>query len=282
MTGRIASLLALVAFALTGCNFEQRYLVPDGGGSYAAAITETTPPFIESEEDGALYIVESRIDFPVRAPRPDEMTALAAMPAPAPFASQPWVVRDDYGAEVDLTVSNLEAVPLMITLTVNGINEFNEYVPNATVVDDELVIDFAQWERTYLLQAGERRTVTVREEELDEIAVDLASVVNVSAVDGSDCGYRANQIVYFMNQSFNDARSMECIPPVVPGLVGVKVGIRVQGGADDGMGGTRAPRAVVEAAVRLRDRRDRVAGATEVPWMLPVPTPFTPLVMEEM
>lgn len=280
MTQRIA-FLALALSALSGCNMEQRYLVPDGGGLYAAAITETTPAFIESEEDGALYIVESRIDFPVRQPTPDEMTALAAMPAPAPFPTHPWVVRDDFGTELDLTVSNLEANPMMITITVNGINEFNEYVPSAAVVDDELVIDFAQWERTYFLQAGERRSVTVREEELDEIAVDLASVVNINATTGLECGYQANQICYFMNQSFNDMRSQPCIPMLIPGLVGVKVGIRVQGGIDDGTGVVRAPRAVVEATVRLRDVHDRVAGGSEVPWMLPVPTPFTPLIMPE-
>jgi hypothetical protein len=137
------------------------------------------------------------------------------------------------------------------------------------------VVDFAQWERTYRLPAGERRSITVREEELDEVAVDLASVVN-----NMDCSFLANTIVYFMNQSAHDRRSMACIPPTVPGLVGARIGIRVQGGiTDDGATMARAPRAVVEAAVRLRDRRDRVAAATEVPWTLPTPTPFTPPVM---
>lgn len=263
---------------LTGCNLEQRYLQPDGSRVYAAAITETTPAFLAGEEE-SLFIVESRIDFPIHAPTNEEMAALSTDPI-APFARRPWVERNDFEAELDLTVSNLDDTAMNVTITVNGINEFNEYVPAAAVVDEDLVIDFAQWERTYRLEAGERRSVTVREEELDEIAVDLASVVNM--VDGVDCGYQANQIVYFMNQSSLDVRSMRCIPGIVPGLVGVKIGVRVTGGGADPVTMMAVgPRASVEGTVRLRDVGDRVATANDIPWTLPVPVPFTPLVMME-
>lgn len=269
---RLTLLLALAALAgaqLTGCNLEQRYLSPDGSHLYAAAITAETPAYIESEEDGSLYIVESRIDFPVRPPTDEEMAELDVDVVP-PFARRPWVVRDDYGVELDLTVSNLEATPQIVTVTVNGISEFTEYVPAAQVIDDELVIDFAQWERTYLLEPGARRTVTVREEELDEVAVDLAAVTN-----GDACSALANQIVYFMNQAGIDPRSTACIPGIVPGLVGVRMGIRV---TSEGA----APNIALEGTVRLRDAHDRVAAGNEQPWPLPTPTLFTPpVVMEE-
>jgi hypothetical protein len=255
--------LAGLAASHTGCNLEQRYLSPDGSHLYAAAITVDTPAYIESEEDGSLYIVESRVDFPVRPPTDEEMAALD-VDVIAPFARRPWVVRDDYGVELDLTVSNLESTPQIVTVTVNGISEFTEYVPAAQVIDDELVIDFAQWERTYLLQPGERRTVTVREEELDEVAVDLASVTN-----GEMCSALANQIVYFMNQAGIDPRSTACVPGIVPGLVGIRMGIRV---TSEGA----APNIALEGAVRLRDAHDRVAAGNEVPWPLPAPVLFTP------
>ena len=238
---RLALFLTLAGLAglqLTGCNLEQRYLVPDGSLLYAAAITAETPAVIESDEDGSLYVVESRIDFPVRPPTDEEMAALDVDVIP-PFARRPWVVRDDYAVELDLTVSNLEATPQIVTVTVNGISEFTEYMPSATVVDDELVIDFSQWERTYLLEPGARRTVTVREEELDEIAVDLASVTN-----GDACSALANQIVYFMNQAGIDPRSTACIPGIVPGLVGVRMGIRVTAAG-------AAPNIAIEASCLL-------------------------------
>lgn len=268
---RLSSLLCLVPLAplaLAGCNLEQRYLQPDGSTLYAAAITAETPAYIESEEDGSLYIIESRIDFPVHPPTDEEMAALSTDVVP-PFARRPWVVRDDYGVELDLTVSNLEATPQVVTVTVNGISEFTEYVPAAQVIDDELVIDFAQWERTYLLQPGERRTVTVREEEIDEVAVDLAAVTN-----GDACSALANQIVYFMNQAGIDPRSTACIPGIVPGLVGVRMGIRVTANG-------AAPNIVIEGSVRLRDAHDRVAAGNEAPWPLPTPTLFTPPVVVE-
>lgn len=266
-------LFALAAVsALAGCNLEQRYVTPPGGGLFNAAITETTPVFLEAEED-ALYMVESPILFPVRAPRPEEMTALLSEAPVLPFPRRPWVERDDYQIEIDFVLSNLEDRRVLTTITVNGINEFNEYVPSAQIIDDDLVVDFANWERTYLLGPGERRTVTVREEELDEVAIDLASVVNMTA-DGLDCGTIANTLTYFMNQSGIDDRSIPCVPALIPGLVGVKVGLRVQAPL-----GELPPRVVVEASVRMRDLRDRVAAATETPWDTMAespPVPFTP------
>jgi len=268
---RLTLLLTIAGLAgsqLTGCNLEQRYLTPDGALLYAAAITAETPAVIESEEDGSLYIVESRIDFPVRPPTDVEMAALDVDVVP-PFARRPWVVRDDYAVELDLVVSNLETTPQIVTVTVNGISEFTEYLPSAQVIDDELVIDFAQWERTYLLEPGARRTITVREEELDEVAVDLASVTN-----GEMCSALANQIVYFRNQAGIDPRSTACIPGIVPGLVGVRMGIRVTSG------GT-GPNIALEGTVRLRDSGDRVAAGNEEPWPLPAPVLFTPPIAVE-
>jgi hypothetical protein len=259
------------AAALSGCNLEQRYVMAPGGGLYTAAITETTPVFLEAEEE-ALFMVETRALFAVHPPTPVQMEALGGMASP-PFDRRPWVMRDDYQIEIDFVVSNLEDRSVLTTLTVNGINEFNEYTPSAQIIDDDLVVDFANWERTYLLGPGERRVVTVREEELDEVAIDLASVVNTTAA-GLDCGTIANTLTYFMNQSSIDDRSIPCVPAVIPGLVGVKIGLRVQAPL-----GELPPVVVVEAAVRMRDVHDRVAAGSEARWdtdMLSRPEPFTP------
>ena len=272
-TCRALTVLSIAA-AVAGCNMEQRYVTSPTGSLFTAAITETTPVFLEAEEE-ALVMVETRVLFPVHGPNEDEMTALLAEAPVLPFPRRPWVERDDYQIEIDFVVSNLEDRRVNATLTVNGINEFNEYVPAAQIIDDALVVDFANWERTYLLGPGERRTVTVREEELDEVAIDLASVVN-----GMECMAISNTITYFMNQSSFDPRSIPCVPTLVPGLVGVKIGLRTQIGL-----GEMPPRIVVEASIRIRDVRDRLAGAEEVSWPtdeVSTPVPFTPPVaMEE-
>ena len=262
--------MALVVALAAGCHMEQRYVTPEGGGVFTMAITETTPPYFMGEED-ALYLVEQRIELAIRAPDAAQLAALTG-PDPLgrvhPFPSLPWVERGDVEMQVDFQASNLESEPVVISLVLNGINEFNEYVPGVQDDEEALIIDFAQWERTFVLMPGERRQMTVREEELDEVAVDLATVVNGAP--------NANQIVYFMNQSATDVRSQMFIPGVIPGLVGVRVGLRTESTVDG-----HGARVALETSVRLRDVGDRVASTSETPWTLPVPVPFTPVPIEE-
>jgi hypothetical protein len=263
---------AVLGASLAGCHMEQRYLTPEGGTVFQLGMAPDTPPLVMTRE-AALYSVEMDIPFPLRPPTDAEMGALYDTPV-TPFDRMPWVRRGDYEVTVDLTMTNLEAERVVGTATLNGMNEFTRYVPGFTVDEEAVIVDFAQWEHTWSLRPGERVSITVREEQLDEAAVDLASVVNV--VEGIDCAAIANEIVYFMNESASDPRSQMCMPAVIPALDGLVLGLRTETvitGAD----GTTHPAAIaIEASVRLRDVRDRVQGAGQPEWELPVPTPFTP------
>ena len=189
-----------VALVATGCLQEQRFETPDTGGPWLFAIDSSTPAFFESE-DGNLYLVEERVLIDFREPTEEELAEMGDVgDNQVPYASLPFVRRGDIEIQIDWTLSNLSDQRVTAGVVVNGINEFHEYNPGVQVVDDELQIDFSGWERTIVLDGGERRSGTIREEELDEIAVDLASVVNMAP--------NPNQIVYFENQSFNDRRSM--------------------------------------------------------------------------
>lgn len=279
------SLVALsgIALALAGCHMEQRYLTPEGGTVFQLGMAPDTPPLVATDE-AALYSVEMDIPFPIRPPTDAEMGALEAEPA-APFARAPWVRRGDYEVSIDLTITNLEDQRVVATATLNGINEFTRYVPGFTIDEEDVIVDFAQWEHTWSMRPGERISITVREEQLDEAAVDLASVINV--IDGTpptDCATIANEIVYFMNQSASDPRSQMCMPTIIPALDGVVLGLRTQtvieGVGADGMPANRPAGIVVEASVRLRDVRDRIPGAGQPEWELPVAVPFTPPIPE--
>lgn len=256
----VSSLTCLLA---AGCNMDQRFITPEGGGTFALAIAADTPAFFTSM-DLTLFLVETRVELPVREPTAEELAALEVPDGRThPWARRPWVERGDYEIQIDWTLSSLSDAPQIVTLTVNGFNEFDEYMPGVSVVDDDFVIDFANWERTLLVQPGARIGGTIREEELDEIAVDLATVVNGAP--------NPNQVVFFQNHSDHDERSRMFIPGVVPALTGFRIGLRV-GGED--LGG--APPMALEFVVRVRDPRDRIVGADEESWMLPVPTPFVP------
>ena len=261
-------LVALGALiATTGCLDEQRFVTPDTGGPWVWAIDRDTPPYFASE-DGNVYLVEQRIEIPFREPTDEEQAALGDIgDMQIPYARLPYVRRGDIELQLDFTLSSIEvgedADPLLVTVVVNGFNEFHEYNPGVQVIDDELIVDYAQWERTFELQPGARARWTVREEELDEVAVDLATVVNGAP--------NANQIVYFENQSANDPRSLLYIPDAIPGLTGVRVGLRSLGEDDDG-----ALPVVIEATLRVRDVRDILVQGDDDPWPAPAPALFGP------
>ena len=253
----VATGLGVACLSAVGCVQEERFVGPSG--VVAVAMTETTAPFIVGDET-ALYLVESRIEMPITPPEADEMAALQT--PSAPFARLPWVRRGDLGVEIDWALTNLSDQRVAVSVTINGFNEFNEYVPGATIIRDEPIPDFAQWEWNIDLGPFETVSDTVREEELDEVAVDLATVVNGAP--------NANQIVYFDNHSEHDPRAAPYIPVVIPGLTGVRIGIL-----------SHAPLPLVlESSIRVRDFNDRLATVDEEPWVLPTPEPFTPVPIE--
>lgn len=258
-----ATLMAVLVTAglTTGCLSERRFMTPEGGGPWMVTIDEDTPPFLMSE-DVTVFLVEQRIPFEFREPTEDELEALNDTGGvDIPYATLPFVQRDDIAVQIDWTLSNLADVSVTATVQVNAINEFHEYQPGIQVVDDELVVDFSNWERSIRLAPGERRTGTIREEELDEAAVDLATVVNGAP--------NANQIVFFENQSAHDRRAQMFIPDVVPALTGVRVGLR----------STAAQPLLLELTVRVRDERQILVQGADEPWELPAPELFSPNMM---
>lgn len=253
LTGLVV--VALLAGA-TGCR-SQRYLGEQG--QLAFALTEDTAPFAAGEEGEALYLVEERIEFPIREPTQQQLSRLQsdAEGMELPFPRLPWVRRDDMRIEVDWVVSNLQDGPVEFELLINGFNEFHEYRPSFVNDDGEIVADFAQWERRIRLEPFERRRGTIREEAFDEVEVDLATVVNGAP--------NANQIVHPQNHSDRDPRAKPYIPAVIPGLTGFRMGIRARGAAN----------IVVEASVRVRDSQGRLV-AQDNAWELPEPQQFSP------
>lgn len=256
--------LLLACLALAACAEERRFIGEDG--LYQVALAADTAPALEGEDgEGALYIVETRVELPVRQPPETTLQDLQESGAQIdglPFPRMPFVERDDLPVQVDFTLTNLDDAERQIAVIVNGYNEFDEYVPGAQVVDDELVIDLSQWERIYDLKPRERLALTVREEEFDEAAVDLATVVNGAP--------NAQQIVYFENKSATDARSKPYIPSVIPGLMGFRIGLRAQGAAN----------AVLDVSVRVRDVGDRLASGNDALFEI-MPEPFMPTAAEE-
>lgn len=247
-----------VALVSSGC-LEQEEFTGDSG-YYAFAMTEEIAPIAEGE-DGAVYMIESRVDIPLRPPTADEMAALAAMPAPAPYGSYPWVVLDDLRLEVDVVITNLTAERRDVAFTIDGYNEFHEYVPGILISPDgnDVIPNYSMWERTVSLEPGEQFTTTIFERDVDEIALDLATVVNGAP--------NSNEIVFFNNQNGIDERAAPYVPAVIPGLTGFRMGIRTDA----------ASKVVAEISLRVRDMNDKLSNDPTNPdevWATPAPTIF--------
>jgi len=170
----------------------------------------------------------------------------------------PWVSRGQVELEVDYRLMSFEDREVQVAVILNGFNEFHEYMPGVTVIDDEAVADFSQWERLYALSPMEALDGTIREEELDEVAVDLATVVNGAP--------NSQEVVYFENKSATDERNRQYIPEVIPALVGIRLGLRAE----------QAASVLLEATVRVRDIDGKLADDDE-PRLQAHPEPFTPI-----
>jgi hypothetical protein len=253
--------LLLLLPCVLACNDERRYV--GDPPVVQVALTGDTPAAF-TMEDTQIFVIEQRVALPIRKPTDtvlaDLQTAAQDMDG-LPFPRMPWLARDALSLQVDFTLYNLDDQAHDVTVTMNGFNEFDEYVPGINVIDDDVVIDFAQWERLYTVPAKQRIARTIREEEFDEAAVDLATVVNGAP--------SSNQVVYFENLSDRDSRSQKYIPAVIPGLGGFRIGMRT----------TEAVNVLLEATVRVRDTDDRLAEGDDARFELH-PEPFTPVAPE--
>jgi len=252
-----------VMLAIVGCDDARVYIGEDK--IYQVALTGDTPAAVESEEGGALFIVETRAELPIARPTSaelaDRMAGLRAY-RDLPFPRLPWVTRGELEIQIDFTVSNLDDAERDVDVIVNGANEFDEYVPGVQVVEEDPIPMHSQWERRYTVPAKGRISDTVREEDLDEAAVDLATVVN--GAPNSDA------VVYFENKSATDERNQRYIPEIIPGLVALRLGLL----------SNRAAPLLLEATVRVRDVGDKLADDGE-PTMQVEPEPFEPVFPEE-
>ncbi|MBC7173895.1 MAG: hypothetical protein H5U40_15750, partial [Polyangiaceae bacterium] len=160
--------------------------------------------------------------------------------------------------EVDYVLINLDDAPHRVTVVANPINEFHEYSPGVVLDDEDIFAEFAGYERLVEVPALGRLTGKIRREQVDEMAADLASVVQPDVTN-------PNTFMHPDSQSDRDPRAIPFVPRVVPGLVGIKMGLRIE----------EPSNVVCELTIRVRDDEDRIVRESEA-WQLPAPIIFEP------
>jgi hypothetical protein len=243
----------LACASLAGCLQEQRYAVE----RESVWLRDDAEPAFFDEDDDPVFVSQRRFELQIRPPKQQslDMLARSASGMELPFPRFPWVERDDLELQLDYALENHSEERLSVLVFVDGINEFHEYTPGPE--------DFHQWERRIEVGPGERVSASISELELDEVAIDLATVVNGAP--------NSNLVVQFQSQSGRDPRVKEFIPKVIPGLVALRMGVQT---------GTAAELAL-RLSVRVQDHGDRVAERGAPRWRLPTPEPFVPVAPEE-
>lgn len=245
--------LISVASSSTGCLEEQRY--EDVGQT--VLLTPDTQPAYFTEDDDPVYRVDREFMLGITPPSDMQLAQLTAdaQGQELPFPRLPWVSLHDLDLQLDYALTNHSSETLTAMVTLNGINEFVYYAPGPE--------NFHQWERRIALAPGQRVSGIVTELELDEVAIDLATVVNGPP--------NSNLIVDRKSQSGRDPRVQSFRPKVIPGLVGLRAGLETTAAVD----------LTLEIAIRLQDHGDRATRRGDPRWMLPTPAPFVPVVPED-
>lgn len=244
------ALVLMPVLVSVSCIEEQRYHVV----GETVVLSAATPPAYVTDDDEEVFRVERAFSLRISEPNARELAALAgeARASALPYPRLPWVALHDLELQLDYALTNESDEPLVAMVTLNGVNEFHYYAPGPE--------NLHQWERRIALGAGARVHGTVTELELDELAVDLATVVNGAP--------NSNLVVETRSQASRDERVQPFVPAVIAGLVGLRAGLET----------TRAVPLTLELSIRVQDHGERAARRGERAWQLPVAEAFVPVV----
>jgi len=225
-----------------------------------------------SYSDGniTLYDVYTHVELPIRRPTQAEIQGLGAAPKGTPYPHAPYMLAGDESLEVHFVITNLESTAQSVWLLVDPWNEFVRWKPGVTVVSDEETDPNYGYDTEYLVPANSRVEGTLLTDDMQEIATKLASVENYLASSTAmqaeaDAGDNSLDPTEVCNNIFNpqnrsnsgDLVYSPWIPPVIAGLTGFDIGLRVEDEADSDTGGGpdggAAPTLALEISVDIQD-----------------------------
>jgi hypothetical protein len=277
----VSAMWVVAAMVSTGCSSDSQVTHPTIVG-----MTDTTPPYYSVGET-TLYEVQVPVPMPMRAPDADEAKTLGA---PAAWYSAfgattaPWAAVDDVQTTVRFTITNLDDETHAVELLVDPWNPQVIYKPGIEIVsDEETVPDLSGYDRYYVLDKSARLVGTLIPDDTRELAVDLATVMNIQTTDASDPDGNGlfNHTFNLQNRSTDgDALIQKFIPDptTIPAMVGFTLGLR-----------TLTPMNVaVEVTVDIQDISGKrvmptgTPGKDDVALMMPTATLAPPAVVPEM
>jgi hypothetical protein len=182
-----------------------------------------------------LFEVRRPVPLPVLAPGPGVIDGLRQVPVD-PYGRTPWVTNADVRVQVTWTLSNLDTEAHNVEVLIDPWNEFGRYWPGLALVDPddgEFLPNFSGIQHMYHVPgvpAGDSSRVqgTYTFEDLDELAVDFATVMNILEDHPPDEIELINHAFDPQNRSHRDVISRPWIPTMIAGLTGFDLGLRTR------------------------------------------------------
>jgi hypothetical protein len=233
--GRLATLVlgGLGLTVASGC-------APDGSNQVTNPVdlgmTSTLTPYY-SDQNLTLYQVQTPVKLPVRRPTSADLSALGGTPKNTPYPRAPFLLASDESVEVHYTISNLDDADHTIWMLVDPWNEFVRYNPGIQVVNDDVTVPNFGYDLAFVVPGKSRIEGDLTSDDMQEIAIKLASVMKLLASpqaqpgatnnNGFDATTIANNIFNPQNRSnSNDPLYTPWIPPVIAGVTGFDLGLR--------------------------------------------------------
>jgi hypothetical protein len=199
----------------------------------APVVLGMTPSLAPAYDDGQLQLYQ--VQVPVRLPirRPDD-SELQNLGQAEPYPRGPWLKESDLRLEVRYTLTNLDDQPHTVLLMIDPWNEFVRYQPGIVVTQEASLPNLSGIERRVRLQPKSRVVGTLTNDDMIELAVDLATAENVIKNPPTDPnGFDPASII---NRAFNaqnrstvpDPIVSPYIPQVIAGLTGFDLGLRTE------------------------------------------------------
>jgi hypothetical protein len=247
-------------------------------------MTATTPPLFSGNES-SLYEVQLPVALPVKKPSPEQVQSLGPTPANTPYTNAPWLLASDESVEIHYTISNVDAQDHTVWLLIDPWNEFVRWRPGLAVVSDEQTTPNYGYDLPFVVPAQGRIEGTITTDDMHEIAIKLASVMNVIASPQAQAALNppAGQPPTFnttgiVNNIFNplnrsngdDPLFTPWIPPVIAGITGFDLGLRYSGNT--------AANIAVEITIDVQDMNGNrfVAADSTDPQLGQPPTTLSP------
>jgi hypothetical protein len=234
--------LCILVLAACGCN-DPVYLAE------TAPIPTTTTTMGGVGPGTALYVL------PVRRPTAAERQALTQLQQrnklPMPV---PWAQTRDFDVEIEYAVKNLDAQTITAYVSLNGGNEFGDYVPALYInprvnVEDQTPPPPLVAAQPVTIMPGQSVTGTIREDQTQESAIDLEAITRYP----DPAGVRNTPFMVIEHLSTVSNIGLAGVPPndITPAQVRFALAFSTDG------------KAQMDYTIRVRDHNGKLALPTD-------------------